>query len=374
MRKILVNEPVLDGNERKYIDECLDTNWISFEGPFVTKFEDGMAALTQRKYGIAVSNGSVALDTAIMALHLGVGDEVIMPDFTIISCAAPIVRAGATPVLVDADLDTWNMKVEDIEAKITKRTRAIMVVHIYGLPVDMDPIFALAKKYHLTIIEDAAEMHGQTYKNRPCGSLGTISTFSFYPNKHITCGEGGMVLTDSEELAERCQSIRNLFFNSKKRYIHEELGYNFRMTNMQAAIGCAQLERIGETVKKKRHIGHLYNRLLQDVEGLQKPVERTDYAENIYWVYGLVLGDDVPIDADIFMKRLNDEGIGCRGFFWGMHEQPVFKKMRLFSREQYPNSERLARRGFYIPSGLNLTDSDQEYVVDKIKKVLRSVK
>lgn len=374
MRKVFVNEPVLNGNEKKYIDECIDTNWISFEGPFVKRFEEGMAKLTHRKFGVAVSNGSVALDTAIIALKIGEGDEVIMPDFTIMSCAAPIVRAGAKPVLIDADPLTWNMKVEDIEAKITKKTKAIMVVHIYGLPVDMDPVSALAEKYHLAIIEDAAEMHGQTYKGRPCGSLGTISTFSFYPNKHITCGEGGMVVTDDAELAERCQLARNLFFSPKKRYVHEELGYNFRMTNLQAAIGCAQLERIDETVVKKRHIGHLYNELLKDVEGIQKPVEKTEYADNIYWVYGIVLDDSVKVNAEEFMKRLGAEGIGCRGFFWGMHEQPVFKKMHLFDGESYPNAERLARRGLYIPSGLNLTDDDQEYVADKLKKVLAEVR
>lgn len=374
MRKVFVNEPVLNGNEKKYIDECIDTNWISFEGPFVKRFEEGMAKLTHRKFGVAVSNGSVALDTAIIALKIGEGDEVIMPDFTIMSCAAPIVRAGAKPALIDADPLTWNMKVEDIEAKITKKTKAIMVVHIYGLPVDMDPVFALAEKYHLAIIEDAAEMHGQTYKGRPCGSLGTISTFSFYPNKHITCGEGGMVVTDDAELAERCQLARNLFFSPKKRYVHEELGYNFRMTNLQAAIGCAQLERIDETVVKKRHIGHLYNELLKDVEGIQKPVEKTEYADNIYWVYGIVLDDSVKVNAEEFMKRLGAEGIGCRGFFWGMHEQPVFKKMHIFDGESYPNAERLARRGLYIPSGLNLTDDDQEYVADKLKKVLAEVR
>ncbi len=374
MRKVFVNEPVLNGNEKKYINECIDTNWISFEGPFVKRFEDGMAELTNRRYGIAVSNGSVALDTAVIALKIGAGDEVIMPDFTIISCAAPIVRAGAKPVLIDADPMTWNMKVEDIEAKITKKTKAIVVVHIYGLPVDMDPVLALAEKYHLAVIEDAAEMHGQTYKGKPCGGFGTISTFSFYPNKHITCGEGGMVLTNDEVLAERCRLTRNLFFSPKKRYVHEELGYNFRMTNLQAAIGCAQLERIDETVEKKRHIGHLYNELLKDVDGVQKPVEKTEYADNIYWVYGLVLEDQIKADADEVMKRLGDEGIGCRGFFWGMHEQPVFQKMHLFDGERYPVSERLARRGFYIPSGLNLTDDDQQYVVEKLKKVLAEVR
>ncbi|SHE33475.1 DegT/DnrJ/EryC1/StrS family aminotransferase [Schwartzia succinivorans] len=373
MRKIFVNEPVLDGNERKYLNECIDTNWISFEGPFVKKFEQGMAELTNRKYAVAVSNGSVALDTAVLALKIGEGDEVIMPTFTIISCAAPLVRVGAKPVLVDSDPYTWNMKVEDIESNITSKTKAIMVVHIYGLPVDMDPVLELAKKYNLYIIEDAAEMHGQTYKGRPCGSFGDISTFSFYPNKHITCGEGGMVLTNYEVLAERCASIRNLFFSSKKRYIHEELGYNFRMTNLQAAIGLAQLEKLDRTVAKKRHIGALYNKLLKDIGGLQIPVEKTDYADNIYWVYGVVLDDDLPIDADEFIKRLGEEGIGCRGFFWGMHEQPVFKEMNLFEEERYPVAENLARRGFYIPSGVNLNDDDQEYVVEKIKLILNQL-
>ena len=370
MRRVFVNEPVLDGNERKYINECIDTNWISFEGPFVKRFEQGMAELTDRKYAVAVSNGSVALDTAVLALKLGEGDEVIMPTFTIMSCAAPLVRVGAKPVLIDADPLTFNMKVEDIEAKITDKTKAIMVVHIYGLPVDMDPVLDIAKRHHLFVIEDAAEMHGQTYKGRPCGSFGDISTFSFYPNKHITCGEGGMVLTNDDNLAERCALVRNLFFSPKKRYVHEELGYNFRMTNIQAALGCAQLEKLDRTVAKKRHIGAVYNELLEDIDGLQLPVEKTDYADNIYWVYGIVLDDKITVDADEIMKRLGAEGIGCRGFFWGMHEQPVFKNTHLFDGEEYPVASRLARRGFYIPSGVNLTDDDQEYVVEKLKEVL----
>ena len=374
MRKVFVNEPKLDGNEKKYLAECIDTGWISFEGPFVKRLEDGMAQLIGRKHGISVSNGSTALETAILALELKPGDEVILPTFTIISCAAPIVRVGAKPVLVDADPKTWNMCVEDIEAKITERTRAIMVVHIYGLPVDMDPILVLAKKYDLAIIEDAAEMHGQTYKGRPCGSFGDISTFSFYPNKHITSGEGGMVLTDSDALATRMRSIRNLFFSAEKRYVHEELGYNFRLTNLQAAVGCAQMERLSETVEKKRHIGALYNELFDGVEGLALPIPKIDYAENIYWVYGMVLDDSISIDADEFRNRLGREGIGCRGFFWCMHEQPVFLKMGIFQGEHYPHAERLARRGFYIPSGLTLTDDDQVYVAEKVKKVLKEVR
>lgn len=373
MRKVFVNEPVLDGNEKRYLMECIDTNWISFEGPFVKRFEEGMAAITERRYGIAVSNGSVALDTAVIALRLGPGDEVIMPTFTIMSCAAAVVRVGAKPILIDADPDNWNMCIDEIEEKITSKTKAIMVVHIYGLPVDMDKVLALAEKYNLYIIEDAAEMHGQTYKGRPCGSFGTISTFSFYPNKHITCGEGGMVLTDDDELAERCRLARNLFFSPQKRYIHDELGYNFRMTNLQAAVGVAQMEKLDKTIVKKRHIGNLYNELFNGVNGLQLPVSSTDYAENIYWIYGMVLEDNIPVDADEFMQLLGEEGIGCRGFFLGMHEQPVFQKMKLFEGECYPVAEHLARRGFYIPSGVNLSDDDQLYVADKVKKVLERV-
>lgn len=368
-----VNEPLLNGNEKKYLNECIDSGWISFEGPFVKRFEEGMAQLTNRKYGIAVSNGSVAIDTAVMALQLGKDDEVIMPTFTIMSCAAPVVRAGAKPVLIDADPLTWNMKVEDIESKITSRTKAIMVVHIYGLPVEMDKVLELAKKYNLYVIEDAAEMHGQTYKGEPCGSFGDISTFSFYPNKHITCGEGGMVLTNDAQLAERSRLIRNLFFGPK-RYVHEELGYNFRMTNLQAAVGVAQLERIDATVAKKRHIGELYTNLLKNLEDIQLPLAKTNYADNIYWVYGIVLKDQINVDADLIMKKLAEKKIGTRGFFWCMHEQPVFKKLGHFMGEQYPNAEKLARKGFYLPSGVTLTDEQIEYVAETLKEVLVEVK
>lgn len=371
MQRVLVNEPKLDGNEKKYLNECIDSGWISFEGPFVGRFEAGMANLTQRKYGIAVSNGSAALETAVLALQIGKGDEVIMPTFTIMSCAAPVVRVGAQPVLVDCDPKTWNMKTEEIEAKITKKTKAILVAHIYGLPVEMDKILALAEQYHLYVIEDAAEMHGQTYKGKPCGSFGDISVFSFYPNKHVTCGEGGMLLTDNEALAERCRSIRNLCFSPTKRYVHEELGYNFRLTNLQAAVGLAQLERIDETVAKKRAMGRFYTKLLQDVQEIELPIEKTDYAENIYWVYGIVLKEQLGIDAAVLMERLAQQGIGTRGFFWCMHEQPVFQKMGIFSGDRYPNAERLARKGFYLPSGVTLTEEEMEYVACCLKKCIK---
>jgi perosamine synthetase len=247
---IPVNEPLLNG---------IETGWISSDGSFIKKFEEKFSTQTHRKYGIAVANGTAALEIAVAALKLGKDDEVILPSFTIISCASAIVKSGATPVLVDSDADTWNMSVAQIESKISSRTRAIMVVHIYGLPVDMGPLLALAKKYNLKIIEDASQMHGQTYRGKPCGSFGDISTFSFYANKILTTGEGGMIVTDDEDLAHRCASLRNLCFQPDKRFYHEELGWNYRITNMQAALGLAQLERIEELVDKKRIIGSIYN-------------------------------------------------------------------------------------------------------------------
>lgn len=371
MAFIPVNEPLLNGNEKKYLAECIDTGWISSEGPFVTQFEQQFAARMGRKYGVAVCNGSVAIDAAILALGLGHGHEVIMPTFTIISCAAAVIRAGATPVLVDADRDTWNMDVSQIEAKITPKTRAILVVHIYGLPVDMDPVLTIAKKHDLKIIEDAAEMHGQTYKGRPCGSFGDISTFSFYANKHITTGEGGMIVTDNEELAEKCRSLRNLCFVPGKRFLHYELGFNFRMTNLQGAMGVAQLERLDEFIAIKRRMGARYTELLRDVEQITLPVAKTGYAHNVYWVYGIMLKPGYGWDSDKAMAALGKAGIGTRPFFWNMHEQPVFNKMGLFLNEKYPTAEEMARMGFYLPSGLALTDEQIAIVAEKLKRLLK---
>jgi len=362
---IPVNEPVLSGNEAKYLAECIETGWISSEGPFVRKLEEGMAAIAGQRHGVAVMNGSVALDVALAALRIGPGDEVILPTFTIISCAAAIVRAGATPVVVDADPVTWNLDPARLEAVITPRTKAIMVVHIYGLPVDMDPVVQIARHHGLKIIEDSAEQIGQTYSSRSgkinmVGSFGDLSTFSFYPNKHVTTGEGGMVLTSDDALAERCRALRNLCFGRKRRFVHEELGWNFRMSNLQAAVGVAQIEVLDRTLEKKRLIGQWYNELLDKAEGIGLPARHTAYAENIYWVYGVVLKDDVPFDADEAMHRLADAGIGTRPFFWPMHEQPVLRRMGLFQDVSCPVAEQLARRGFYLPSGIALTRDQAE--------------
>lgn len=368
---IPVNQPLLDGNEKKYLMKCLETGWISSEGPFVQQFEERFSARVGRKRGIAVCNGTAALDAAMAALDIGPGDEVILPALTIISCIGQIVRAGGKPVLVDSDPTTWNMNVSQIAAKITPRTRAIMAVHIYGLPVDMDPVLDLAKQNGVKIIEDAAEMHGQSYKGQPCGSFGDISTFSFYPNKHITTGEGGMIVTDDGHLAAECRSLRNLCFQPEKRFVHQRLGWNFRMSNLQAAVGLAQLERLDEFVTRKRLMGRRYTELFAGIPGIQLPLVQTEYAENIYWVYGVVLKDEVPFDGEEAMRQLKAKGIGTRPFFWPMHEQPVFRESGLFTGETFPVSERLARRGFYVPSGLALTSSQMEQVAEALFQVMR---
>lgn len=375
---IPVNEPVLNGNEKRYLAECIDTGWISSEGPFVKRLEDGMARLASQKHGIAVMNGSVALDVAVSALGIGPGDEVILPTFTIISCAAAIVRAGAIPVVVDSEPSTWNVDVSKIEQKITARTKAIMVVHIYGLPVDMEPLMELAQRHGLKVIEDSAEQIGQMYGRRkagegemkPIGSFGDIATFSFYPNKHITTGEGGLLVTSDDALADKCRDLRNLCFGRHRRFVHEELGWNFRMSNLQAAVGVAQLERLDETIRKKRQIGVWYDELFQDTAGLERLPSHTDYAENIHWVYGMVLDESIPFEAEEAIKRLGALGIGTRPFFWPMHEQPVFRKMGLFASESCPVAERIARRGFYVPSGLALSHEQATEVAGAVRSIL----
>ena len=368
---IPVNTPLLDGNEKKYLLSAIEEGWISSEGPAVKEFENKFSLRVNRKHGIAVANGSVALDLAVYALDIKEGDEVIMPAFTIISPAAAIVRCGAKPILVDNFDDTFNMNVNEIEARITNKTKAILIVHIYGLPVDIDPIIEIAKKYSLKIIEDAAEMHGQTYKGQPCGSFGDISTFSFYPNKHITTGEGGMVVCNNDALAERCRLLRNLAFIPEKRFMHYELGWNYRFTHLQALLGIAQLERLDEFVDRKRAMGKLYTSLLSDLQDkIELPLAKTEYADNIYWVYSIVLKEKVGMKAMQVMKLLGEEGIGCRPFFYPMHLQPVFTKMGWYKNERYPVSEMIAEYGFYIPSGLALTESEINEVSDKLHKIL----
>ena len=367
---IPVNTPVIGSRERELVLECLDSGWISSDGPFVARFEQEFAAFLGRKHAVAVTNGSAALDAAVASLELAPGDEIILPTFTIISCATAILRAGAVPVPVDCDPHTWNCTPEQIIAAVTPKTRAIMVVHIYGLLTDMDPVLEFARERGIAVIEDAAEAHGLTYRGRQAGTLGDISTFSFYPNKHVTTGEGGMVVTDDGRLADKLRSLRNLGFNNQRRFVHYELGWNLRMTNLQAALGIGQLERLPQSVERKRAIGSLYQQLLGNSDRILLPQTRVEGAENIYWVFGMVLSDRVPFDAQEMMKRLTAKGIGTRPFFWPIHEQPVLRNMGYFSEVTCPAAENIARRGFYVPSGLALTDAQIEEVAQAVQECL----
>ncbi|UKT63335.1 DegT/DnrJ/EryC1/StrS family aminotransferase [Pedobacter mucosus] len=367
---IPVNTPLFTGNEKKYLNECIDTGWVSSEGAFIKKFEHEFSRYCNRKHGIAVSNGSAALDIAVKAIGIKKGDEVILPTFTIISPALSIIKAGGIPVYVDSEADTWNMDVDKIEACITDKTKAIVVVHIYGLPVEMDKILNLASKYNLRIIEDAAEMHGQTFDNKICGSFGDISIFSFYANKTITTGEGGMIVCDDDKLAEKCKKYRNLSFEpDQPRFMHFETGWNYRMTNMQAALGLAQLEQIDNLIIKKRAMGAFYQNELKFLKnyGFDLPLPSTPFAQNIYWVFGLV----APTESEKIkvLDHLKKELIGTRPFFWCMHEQPLFISNNTEKMPSFPIAEKLARCGFYIPSGLGLTEFDMKRTVNSIKKL-----
>ena len=365
-----VNEPLLLGNEKKYLVKCIKDGFVSSTGPFVEKFEKKFAKRVNRKFAISVSNGTAALQLAFESLNIKKNEEVILPSFTIISCILPVVRCGAKPVLVDSDPITWNMDVSKIEKKITSKTKAIIAPHTYGLPIDMDPLLKIAQKYKLKVIEDAAEVLGLKYKKRECGSFGDVSTFSFYANKHITTGEGGMVVTNDKKIAERCRSLRNICFNKKRRFVHYELGWNNRFTNLQSAVGLAQLEKLNSFIIKKRSIGKVYNKELSKIKIFHTPLDKQTFAKNIYWVYGLVLKKKSHISLKYIMKKLMKEGIQTRHFFWPLHQQPILKKMGLFKKNKFPIAEYLSRNGFYLPTGLGMTSSQQKFVIKKIKKIV----
>ena len=372
---IPVSEPQLVGRELAYVEECIRTGWVSSAGRFIGAFESSWAEYCGRAHGIAVANGTVALQLAVAALELEPGAEVIIPTFTIISCAMAVVYAGGIPVLIDADPDTWTMDVGQVAGKITSRTRAIMPVHIYGHPVDMDPLLDLAERHGLAVIEDAAEAHGTQYQTgrgtdpgwRRCGSFGALSCFSFYANKLVTTGEGGMVLTDDPRLAERARMLRNLAFTPERRFLHQELGFNFRMTNIQAAIGLAQVERIDATVERKREIGRRYTENLRGLAGVRLPVEKS-WARSVWWMFGIVLDDATGLEASQLATRLTKRGVETRPFFLGMHDQPALQRRGWFAGESYPVADRLAKQGLYLPSGVGLTDEQ----VDEVCAALRA--
>jgi len=366
---IPVSEPLLAGAEAKYVEDCIRTGWVSSEGSYLTAFERAWANYCGAEHGVAVSNGTTALQIAVAALHLEPGSEIILPSFTIVSCSLAIIEADCVPVLVDVDPETWALDLDQVEAKITERTRAIMPVHMFGHPVDMPRVMQIARKYGLKVIEDAAEAHGAEVDGRRVGGIADLATFSFYANKIITTGEGGMVLTSDTAIAARLRSLRNLCFRPERRFYHTEIGHNYRMTNVQAAIGLAQLERIDDHLERKRWMAARYNERLGDLPQVRLPIEKPGY-RTVYWMYALVLSDDVPFDAVELASRLQKAGVQTRPLFLGMHEQPVFHARGLHIGEHYPVTERLARRGLYLPSGLTLTLDQIDAVSGALRKAL----
>jgi perosamine synthetase len=359
--------PLLGGKELEYVQECITTNWISSKGKYVNAFEKQFAAYCGVPHGIATTSGTTALHLALASLGVGPGDEVIIPAFTMMATAFAVAYCGARPVLVDAEPDTWNMDPEQIREKITDRTRVILPVHIYGHPCDMDPILELAERHHLSVVEDAAEAHGALYRGRKAGGIGHAGCFSFYANKIITCGEGGMMVTADDQLAEKARGLKDLAFDPDHRFLHTDIGFNYRMTNIQAAIGLAQLERISEMVERRRSHARHYSRMLRDIPGIQLPVEKL-WARNVYWMYGILVQDEFCMDRDALMDFLTDKGIETRTFFVSMHEQPVFRRMNLFPGERYPVAEAIGRQGLYLPSGSGLSDGEIRFVVEAIRE------
>lgn len=364
-----VSEPDIGEAERQAVLRCLEAGWISSEGPFVREFEESVASWVGRRFGVAVSSGTAAIDIAVAGLDIGPGDEVIIPTFTIISCVQQVVRSGARPIFVDCDPDTWNARVEDIAASISPRTRAIIIPHIYGLTTDVEALEHLAREQGVHLIEDAAEALGQEWRGRRCGSFGIVSTLSFYPNKLITTGEGGMILTDDEDLAKRFRRLRNLAFAEGPRFRHDELGWNYRLGSLQAAIGSAQLASAEDRLVRKRSIGLRYQELLGDIASLQLPVDNWRGQENIYWVFGFLINRSAGLNALAFGKALRTRGVDSRPFFFPLHQQIALKEFSDLGRS-FPNAERIAEFGLYVPSGPNLADADLVRVAQAVRAVV----
>ncbi len=370
---IPVNRPKVFSNDIKSVVKVLRENWISGDGPYVKKFEENFAKFHKKKYAISVSNGTAALEVALKSLNLKKGSEIIIPAFSIISTALCVVKNNLKPILVDVDLDTWNMNPEEILKKINSKTKAIIITHIYGFPVDMSRVLKIAKRKKIFIIEDAAEVIGQRYKNRLCGSFGDVSTFSFYANKHITTGEGGMILTNSKTIFEKSKSLRNLCFGSgNNRFNHEDIGWNYRLSSLQAAMGISQLKKINYLVKRKREIGKLYYSYLKHNKFIKIQDQSIKHAKNIYWVFGVLIKPNKKFDRDLIVKKLLKKNIQTRNFFYPMHKQNIFKRLKIFKTKiKLPNSEFLSRNGFYLPSGLGITNKEIIYTCKVLNTILK---
>lgn len=362
-RFIPLAEPDLTGNEKKYLQECLDTGWISGSGKFVDAFEQGFAAFCGASHAVAIVNGTAALHVALLSLGIGPGDEVIVPDLTYIASANAVTYCGAQPVFADVDPVTWTLNPQDVERKLSFRTKAIMPVHLYGHPVEMDPILDLAKAHNLYVVEDAAEAHGAEYKGRRVGTLGDLGVFSFYGNKIITTGEGGMIVTNNSELANKSRLLKGQGMDPQHRYWFPIIGYNYRMTNMQAAIGLAQLERIEWLIERRREVAGWYDAALGSLSIL-KPVE-ADWAKNSYWLYSICVNEE--IERDLLLKHLLERGVETRPFFYPMHKMPPYRDS---TRDTFPVASRLAAQGLSLPSSANLTKEDVAYIARMLQECL----
>ena len=374
-KKIIpVSSPLTTINDAKSVYDVVKNGWISSSGKNIKLFENKLAKFVNRKFACAVSSGTAALEIAVKSLELNKNDEIIMPSFTIISNAISIIKNFAKPVLIDSDFQTWNIKIEDIEKKITKKTKAIMIPHIYGFPCEMDKIIKICKKKKLFLIEDAAEMIGQNYNEKPCGCFGDISTFSFYANKHITTGEGGMLFTNNSKLNEKFNLLKNLNFGKKERFNHTDISWNYRLTNMQATLGLSQFKRIKQIVKKKREIGNFYFNKFKNNKNIIIQPNKLKYAKNIYWVFGIILKSKNKKFRENFQKKLLLKKIETRPFFVPMHKQDIFIKKGYFKNESYPISEFLSSNGFYIPTGLDLSKKELNYIANTIINLISKIK
>jgi len=369
---IPVCKPWLPGNEKEYLNEAINTNWISSSGKYIEKFEESFAKFCGTQYGVSCTNGLGALHLACSAIGLKKDDEVIVPTFTMAASINAILFTGAKPVLVDADPKTYCIDVSKIEEKITEKTKAIMPVHIYGHPCDMDEINEISKKYNLFVIEDAAEAHGAEYKGKKCGSLSDIGCFSFYANKILTTGEGGMCVTNNLKLAEKMKKLRNHAFEIP-RFIHNEIGFNYRLTNLQAAIGCAQVENAEKLVEARRNVGLRYNTLLKNIKGLILPIEKS-YVKNVCWMYGVVLSDEIKLSRKEIVEMLKEKGIDTRNFFIPMHKQPVYINKTVENVPdcygKFPIADKISERGFYLPSSSDITDKEIRTVFKCLKEII----
>lgn len=362
-----VYSPNIGKEEKDYINNCLDTNWIS-QGKYVKQFEEEFSRYCGCKYGIATNNGTTALHLACIALGLKPGDEVLVSSSTNMASAFSIYYCGAIPVPVDIERETWQMNTQMIKAKINPRTKAIMVVHLFGHPVDMDPVLEIASKYNLKIIEDCAQAHGVEYKGKKVGSIGDIGCFSFYSNKIITCGEGGMSVTNSEELAEKLRNYGNFCYGKKQKFMHEGIGYNYRLPNVSAAMGLGQLHRIEEILTRKQEIRKRYISNLENVKGFHIPVIRT-WAKSAMWMFNAYLSPEFGITRDKLMLELGKRGIETREAFVPVNKQKVLLEKGIVKEDDCPVANYIMDNGFYLPSGLNLKSEDIEYICNQIKNI-----